>query len=224
MENKDLKLYVDSREQSRIDRAIKYYTGQGIPVEVKELPIGDYLFTDGENEVVFEFKTIADFIGSIIDNRVFNEAINQAENFDHHFVVIHGDEHTRSKCLAMTKNYQRVTIFQYIGAMSSLNRYTTVLEVYSPFIDEAFYRMLSQTRKCLSSKPVVKKFNKKVKNPAFNWLCYCNYGLNAKKSQLIVDELGLETLSDLQRLELSDLTKIKGIGEATAHRIMEGLK
>lgn len=224
MANKELTVYIDSREQNRIDRAKKYYTEQGLTVEVKELPIGDYLFTDGENEVVFEFKTIADFIGSIIDNRVFNEAINQAENYDYHFVLVHGDEHTRSKCLAMTKNYQRVTIFQYIGAMSSLNRYTTVLEVYSPFLDEAFYRMLSQTKKCLSTKPVVKKFSKKVRNPAFNWLCHCNYGLNAKKSQLIVDELGLETLSDLQAIELEDLTSIKGIGESTANRIIKGLR
>ena len=62
-----MKVFIDSREQSRIKQASEYYTKQGLTVEVQELPIGDYLFTDGNDEVVFEFKTIADFISSIQD-------------------------------------------------------------------------------------------------------------------------------------------------------------
>ena len=45
-----------------------------------------------------------------------------AENYDYAFVMIHGDLHTRSKCIAMSRNYREVNLFQYIGAISSLNR------------------------------------------------------------------------------------------------------
>lgn len=224
MENKDLKLYVDSREQSRIDRAIKYYTGQGIPVEVKELPIGDYLFTDGEKYCCFEMKTVQDFIASIQDGRVFNQSVDMAENYEYSFVIIVGNESERAKALAITRNYRKVTVFQYLSAIASLNRYVTVIESYSPYIEESFYRMMTQAKKCLQGKPIVKKFSKKVRNNAYNWLVYCNYGISSKKGQLIVDELGLETLSDLQAIELEDLTSIKGIGEATAQRIIKGLR
>ena len=217
-------VYIDSREQSRITQAEEYYTKQGLTVEVKELLIGDYLFTDGNDEVVFEFKTIADFVASIQDNRVFNEALNQAENYNHHFVVIQGDESTRAKCLAFTKNYRRVTIFQYHGAIASLNRYTTVLESYSPFIDEAFYKMLVQARKCLSDKPIVRKFPKKTSNSAFNFLCGCIYGINHKKANQIVATYHLESLNDLMNLTIEDLCLIDGIGEKTAQTIVEAIQ
>ena len=117
-----MKVTIDSREQSRIPSAKTYYNSQKYEVEIKELPIGDYLFTNENNEqVVFEFKTIPDFINSIQNGRVFNEAINQAENYNHHFVIIHGNEYTRTKCIEMSKNWRPVTIFQYIGAIASLN-------------------------------------------------------------------------------------------------------
>lgn len=219
-----MKVQISDKEQSRIKSAKTYYEKQGLEVTVENLEIGDYIFTNGNNSVAFEFKTIADFINSINDNRVFNEAINQAETFNHHFVIIHGDEHTRTKELAISKHFRPVTIYQYIGAISSLNRYTTVIESYSPYIDEAYFRMMKQAHKCLQNKPIVKKFPKKDKNVCFNWLAYCNYGINAKKASIIVNTLNLKTLTDLQKLTMEDLTQIKGIGEHTAQKIMEGLK
>ena len=152
-----LKVTIDNREQDRIQSATEYYQSQGITVEVAELEIGDYIFTDGTNEVVFEFKVISDFISSIQSGRVFNQAISQAENFNYHFVVIQGDEATRAKCIAMSRNYQEVNYFQYLGAIASLNRYTTVIESYSPFINESYYRMMITAKKCLQNKPIVKR-------------------------------------------------------------------
>ena len=211
---------ISDKEQNRIKSATEYYTQQGCEVEVTNLEIGDYIF---DHQVVFEFKTIADFVASIQDNRVFNEAINQAENFNHHFVIIQGDEATRAKCIAMSRNYHEVTYFGYLGAIASLNRYTTVIESYSPFIQESYYRMLINAKKCLSTKPIVKRFPRKNKNPAFNFLCYCVYGINSKKAQLICDELNLLTLHDLMTIEHKDLTQIEGIGPKTASNIIRSI-
>lgn len=219
-----MKILIDAREQDRIKSATQYYTEQGLEVEVKELEIGDYLFTDDHNSVCFEYKEINDFITSINDGRVFNQAINMAEEYDYRFVVIRGTESERAKYLAISKNYQTVNIFQYHGAIASLNRYVTVIESYTPYINEAYYKMLVQARKCLEDKPIVKKFPRKHHNPALNWLIYCNYGVSIKKGQSIVDELNLKTLSDLQQLTIGDLTSIKGIGESIATKIIEGLK
>lgn len=218
-----MKVTIDSREQSRIKSATEYYTEQGLEVEIAELPIGDYIFTNGTDEVVFEFKTIADFISSIQNNRVFNQAINQAETYNYHYVVIQGDEPTRARCLGMSRNWRTVNIFQYIGAISSLNRYTTVIESYNPYIEEAYYRMLSTATKCLSSKPIVKKFPRKDKNTAFNFLCYCVYGINTKKAQLICDTYDLQSLTDLLQLKIEDLLTLEGIGPITAKNIIEAI-
>ena len=215
-----MNITIDTREQSRIESATEYYESQGHTVTVTELPIGDYIFQD---KAVFEYKTIPDFISSIQSGRVFNQAINMAENYDYHYIIIQGDEHTRSRSIGMSKNYIPVNITQYLGAIASLNRFTTVIESYNPIIQEAYYRMLITAKKCLQNKPLVKKFPRKHKNPAFNYLCYCIYGINSKKAKLITETYELKSLNDLLQLTTEDLQNIEGIGEKTAKNIIEAI-
>jgi ERCC4-type nuclease len=215
-----MKIQISDKEQNRIKSATEYYTQQGCTVTTENLEIGDYIFND---QVVFEFKTISDFVASIQDNRVFNECINQAENFDYHFCIIQGDEHARAKALAMSRNYQEINYFQYLGTIASLNRYTTVIESYSPFIHEAYYRMLITAKKCLSTKPIIKKFPRKHKNTAFNFLCHDVYGINWKKAKAIVDTLNLHTKKDLDRLTKDQLTAVDGIADKTAEKILKAI-
>ena len=212
-----MKVQISDKEQSRIPQAQQYFQELGLETEITNLQYGDYLF---DNKVIIEYKTMSDFIASIQDNRVFNEAINQAENYDWHYVLIHGNEHDRAKCLSMTKHYVPVSIFQFHGAIASINRYSTVIECYTPFINEAFYKMYIQAKKDLSNKPIVKKFQRKDKNAAFNWLCYCTYGINAKKAAAIVETLDLNTLEDLLYLDHTKLTSIDGIGPKLADKII----
>ena len=218
-----MKVQIDNREQDRIKSATQYYEEQGLEVSVEELEIGDYIFSDGNNEVVFEFKLISDFVSSIQNGKIFNQAINQAETFDYHYVIIQGDDHTRAKAIAMSRNYREVTYFQYLGAIASLNRYTTVIESYSPFINEAYYRMLITAKKCLQNKPIVKKYPRKHKNPAFNYLAYCIYGVSAKRASEIVYTCHLKTMEDLFNLTHQDLVKIDGIGDNLADRILTSI-
>ena len=215
-----MKVQISDKEQNRIRQAENYFQELGLETEVTNLQYGDYLF---DNKVVVEYKTMADFFASIQDNRVFNEAINQAENYDWHYVLIHGNEHERSKCVAMSRNYIPVDLYQFHGAIASINRYSTVIECYSPFINEAFYKMYIQAKKDLSQKPIVKKFPRKHKNSAFNYLCYCVYGINAKKAQAIIDHHQIYGLHDLMRLTMKDLEEVEGIGGKTAANIIKSL-
>lgn len=216
-----MKVQIDNREQDRIKSATEYYTQQGLEVEICELEIGDYIF---DNKVCYEFKTTADFVASIQDGRVFNQAINMAETYPYNFVIIQGDDHSRAKALAMSRNYQEITYFGYLGAIASLNRFVTVIESYSPFINEAYYRMLINAKKSLSTKPIIKKFPRKNKNPAFNYLCHDVYGLNHKRAKDIVTTLNLHTLEDLLYLDHDKLTRIPGIGEKLADKIIDTIQ
>lgn len=215
---------IDAREQDRIQSATEYYTQQGLTVKTAELEIGDYLFTNGKDNVVFEFKLIEDFITSIQDGRVFNQAISQSEEYNYHFVLIHGSLYERTQAIIRSRDYVPMTIEQYIGSISSLNRYTTVLQCYNHVIEEAYYTMMKQAEKCLQNRPIVKKFEKKHKNPARNWLAYCVYGVSGKKAQNIVNELDLHTLEDLLYLDEQKLTSIDGIGPKLAERIVNTIQ
>ena len=212
---------ISDKEQTRIKQAEQYFGKElGLETEVCDLQYGDYVF---DHKVAVEYKTMSDFIASIQDNRVFNEAINQAENYDWHYVLIHGNEHDRAKCLALTKHYVPVTIFQFHGSIASINRYSTVIECYSPWINEAFYKIYIQAKKDISQKPIVKKFPRKDKNPCFNWLAYCNYGISAKKATAIIETLNLQTLTDLQKLTTEQLITVDGIGEKNAENIIKNI-
>ena len=212
---------IDSREKDRIQSASRYYKQQGLEVEVCELEIGDYVF---DNKVCFEMKLIPDFIASIQEGRVFNQAITMAENYDWSFVMLHGDLYQRTKEITKSRDHIPMTIEQYIGSISSLNRYTTVLQCYNPAIDEAYFTMMKQAEKCLLKRPIVKKFERKDKNPAFNYLAYCVYGISGKKAQSIVNELELSTLEDLLYLDHDKLTSVEGIGEKLADRIIDTIQ
>jgi len=212
---------IDSREKDRIQSASRYYKQQGLEVEVCELEIGDYVF---DQKVCFEMKLIPDFIASIQEGRVFNQAITMAENYDWSFVMLHGDLYQRTKEITKSRDHIPMTIEQYIGSISSLNRYTTVLQCYNPAIDEAYFTMMKQAEKCLLKRPIVKKFPRKDKNVCFNYLAYCVYGISGKKAQKIVDELELSTLEDLLYLEHDKLTSVEGIGEKLADRIIDTIQ
>jgi ribosomal protein S13 len=84
--------------------------------------------------------------------------------------------------------------------------------------------MLITAKKCLQDKPIVKKFPRKDKNSALNWLCHDVYGINYKTSKKIVDELEISTLKDLSTLEHQQLTRIDGIGDKIADKIMRSIK
>jgi ERCC4-type nuclease len=65
LENEDVVLTIDSREQ----RMIAYCTKQMIPIKTASLDVGDILLTTSNENLVFERKTVADLVASINDGR-----------------------------------------------------------------------------------------------------------------------------------------------------------
>ncbi len=217
-----MKVIIDSREKDRVKSATEYYEQQGLEVQIAELEIGDYVFNE---KVVFEFKLIPDFINSVKSGRVFNQAIQQSENFPYHYVVIMGTEKDLKRTLAIyTNNNIRFKYQNYLGAIARLNTFTNVIEMNTAHINEAYYRMRIQAEKCLDDKRPVKIVSKKDENPCINWLCYCIHGISIKKAKLIVEELDLRNLKDLLDISLDDLLNIKGVGPKTAKKIMDAIK
>lgn len=76
-------LQVDSREPQQIfDKLDK----KEVEYEKKYLPVGDFVY----NNIAFERKEIKDFLGSIMDSRVFEQVLNMKANYDKVYVIISG--------------------------------------------------------------------------------------------------------------------------------------
>ena len=206
---------IDSRETHRSDIAIEYFESQGYKVTSKELSTGDYLF---QNKVVFEFKTWADFMSSITDGRLWNESQKQMENYDIHFVVIHGTNRDYQEAF----QHNGLTDEMITGAIARLNTYTKVIHG-TRTIQDTFELMMVTAEKCLDNKTLCRQFGTKSVNPAFNVLAYCVDDIKGERAKAIVDTLGLKTFKDVCRLTQTDLMKVPGIGEVLSKKIMDAI-
>ena len=208
-------LIIDSREKDRIPIAKKYFEDKGYKVSVEQLPTGDYLFN---NKVVFEFKVWSDFMTSITDGRLWNETQKQMENYQIHFVVIHGTN----------RDYQEA--FQHngledkmiTGAIARLNTYTKIIRGTGTITD-TFELMMVTAEKCQDNKTLVRQFGTKSVNPAFNVLAYCVDDIKGERAKNIVNFLGLKTITDVTNLTSDDLLKVPGIGPVLAKKILEAI-
>ena len=211
-----MEIIIDSREQSRIPIAKKYYESQGLTVKVKELSTGDYLF---DNKVVMEFKTWGDMMASITDGRLWNETQKQMENYNIHFIVIHGTN----------RDYQAA--FQHnsledkhiTGSIARLLTYTKIIRATGT-ITETFELMKTTAEKCLDQKTLVRQFGTKSVNPAFNVLAYCIDDIKGERAKNIVNFLGLKTITDVTNLTYNNLITVPGIGDKLANKIIEAIK
>ncbi|MFH0860992.1 MAG: DEAD/DEAH box helicase [Candidatus Altiarchaeota archaeon] len=81
----EVKVFVDVRERnSRIAERL----GEKCAVELKQLEIADYILSD---RVAVERKTVDDFLQSIVDRRLFNQASEMVRNFPKPVLIIEGN-------------------------------------------------------------------------------------------------------------------------------------
>jgi len=81
----DVTVFVDSREQGSV--ADMLYA-QGISVKQGVLKSGDFIISE---EVGIERKTVSDFVNSLIDGRLFEQAKNLKSNFVRPMYIVEGD-------------------------------------------------------------------------------------------------------------------------------------
>lgn len=217
---------IDDREQQRGFRALQYYLDDtDIKPKITELRYGDFVFNNSENElqVAFEYKTLEDFINSIHDNRVFNQALNQSNEFDYHFVIVVGTDKEKQELIKEKQRYtgEYMTNNQFYGAYASLLNITSLIQV--PNEKTAFLIMGKVANKCLDDKPVLKRFSKSRGSPALRLLTNNVNRVGYKTAVNICNTLKLESINDVFSVTVDDLVKVDGVGEKTANSILEQL-
>ena len=206
-------VFVDHREtEHRKEMAEKHFD----EVQIKQLLYGDYVYKD----VGIEFKTVKDFIGSVKDKRVFNQAIGMDGLYNHHYVIIYGDVSSTLRELYRLRHV--FTIGQYLGAIASLSQITKVLKVDNE--TQAFKLARSLFEKSTDGK------NRNVKKPSSNSsnkivgvLSYIG-GINNARAEKLISELDINTLEDLIRLTEDDIKSVRGFGDKTAKSIVSWLR
>lgn len=206
---------IDTRETHRIEAAKKFFESKKYQVKIQQEKTGDYIFND---QVVMEFKTWSDFISSITDHRLFNETISQMEEFEIHFLVLHGTNRDYKNAMEFTGLEDK----HINGAIARLNTYTKIIRGTGT-LEDTFELMRITAEKCLDDKTLCKGFGTKSVNNAFNVLSFCVDDINSERAKAIVNTLGLKTFQDVCNLTYEDLIKVHGIGDVLANKILEAI-
>ena len=220
-------ILIDSREKQRKIRAADFFAGKGHSSTIKSLDVGDYVFSD---RVVFEYKEIGDFMSSVVNESVFNEAANQALEYDFHYVIIQGDlrgwlddnwKYVNTKWHNRYDKYLHTNLGRYFGALRRLRTFTTPIIVIRE--EQAFDEMLLQAIKCLDGKS---KFYSNVTRPVpsqdpIDVLLTSVKGISSKKAEAIRKTHNLTNIYDLMNLTVNNFEEVEGIGAKTSTNIYE---
>lgn len=215
-----MNIKIDNREGQRIEHMKTHYNKNKITVT--QLETGDFIFND---KIAFEYKTLPDFISSIHDGRLIEQAIRLNQTYPYPFIIIQAGE--KELQAELNKNYflrrtrkknkpPAFTTKQYYGMINRLNCYVTVITC--PTEAQCFESMINQAEKCLDDAPVNRKIVK-TGNPAYQCLRYCIRGVGEKTARKITTGLELETIQDLTQITIEDLASIHGVSRSKAEKI-----
>ena len=211
MNLKKLRIVVDERERkSGIPDLLK---GIGINLEIKTLPVGDYIVAP---ETVVERKTISDLISSIFDGRLFDQCNRLKEHYQFPILLIEGDI---DEIENLTENP-----FVFYGAISSIAIDFKIPIIPTPNASHTSKLLVAMcSRKDTLSGPFIKKIRKSnnLQKQQLSMLCSLP-GVGEKTAVRMLEKFGtpLKVLSS----SVTELSKVGGLGEARAKNIKKILK
>lgn len=107
-----MELYIDDREDNERIELIKENFSS--PITVTRLDVGDILIKrENSPNIIFEVKTIQDFIGSCKNRRMKKEAL-QMKKYPYRYVIIYDDG-------KWNKKYVNQTVNEKFGNLASIN-------------------------------------------------------------------------------------------------------
>jgi len=206
-----LRIVVDEREKkSGIPDLLK---GIGISLEIKMLPVGDYIVAP---DTVVERKTISDLISSIFDGRLFDQCNRLKEHYQFPILLIEGDI---DEIEELTENP-----LIFYGAISSIAIDFKIPVIHTPNAFHTSKLLISMcSRKDASKGPFIKKIRKSsdIQKQQLSMLCSLP-GVGEKTAIRMLEKFGtpLMVLSS----SITELSKVGGLGEARAKNIKKVLQ
>lgn len=211
MKLENLRIIVDERERkSGIPDLLK---SVGINLEMKTLPIGDYVVAP---ETVVERKSIHDLLSSVFDGRLFDQCSRLKEHFQHPVILMEGNVDEIDKIV------ENPLIFY--GAISTVVIDFKIPIIPTPSAMHTTKLLISMCSRTDSPKgPYLKKIKKSsdLEKQQLSSLCSLP-GIGEKFAIRLLEKFG--TPLKVFTATTAELAKIDGLGEARAKKIKKILE
>ncbi len=210
MNLENLRIIVDERERkSGIPDLLKSI---GMNIEMKTLPIGDYIVAP---ETIVERKSIRDLMASIFDGRLFDQCSRLKEHFEHPVVLMEGNV---DEIEEITENPMI-----FYGALSTIVLDFKIPIIPTPSAAHTAKLLVSMcSRKDVPQGPYLKKIKKSsdLEKQQLSVLCSLP-GIGEKFAVRMLTKFG--TPLKVFSATTAELAKVEGLGEARAKKIKKTL-
>ena len=211
MKLENLRIIVDERERkSGIPELLK---SVGLNVEMKTLPIGDYIVA---SETVVERKSIRDLMSSVFDGRLFDQCSRLKEHFEHPILLVEGNV---DEIEDITDNP-----LIFYGAISTVALDFKIPIIPTPNATHTAKLLVSMcSRKDSPKGPFLKKIKKSsnLQKQQLSVLCSLP-GIGEKFAVRMLEKF--ETPFKVFTATSTELAKVEGLGEARAKKIKKMLQ
>ncbi len=204
---------MDSRELR--SNVVKKLYEMGVIIDSKKLPVGDFLLS---KDVCIEKKTTGDFLQSLTDNRLFEQAKNMVSNFEKSAIILEGtnDIYTERK---IHPNAIR-------GAICSLTIDYKIPIIESSGEDETaiFLYMIAEREQIGKNKLVRLRGERKPldKKEIKEYVVSSFPGVGRQTARNILNHF--KTIKTFINAEDKDMKKVKNVGSKTIKRIKQILE
>ncbi len=203
-----IKVTVDDRER-RFGVVKALAAMDGVAVEIKRLPLGDYLIT---NDLLAERKTVFDFVYSVADGRLFRQAYRLAVSDYRTCFILEGDFSIIDRC-GLSRN-------AFLGAVITVSLVFNLPILRSRSPEETAWLLFTAggqlaRRKTHRPRHIPRKRGSRVRIQSQMLQAIPDIG--PSKANAVLDEFG--TMRSLANATLDDLRAVHGIGPKIAKRI-----
>ena len=212
--NAKITLKIDYREQrsgivSEIEKITKQFN-----CEIMQLPIGDYLIGD---KIIIERKTIADFLASVKNGRIFQQAYRMANSPCSSILILEGEkpppETTKMKRAAIQGVLLHLTVVLNIPVIRSRDIKETAWLINQ--IAEQYQNVQKPKNKFV----IFRSTNFKVKKQQRLKLQLLQNisGIGTIKALALLRSFG--SIEKISNADINSLSKVYGIGKKLANNI-----
>ena len=205
----DVKIYVDYREKA--GPVLKSLVEKGVSINLETLKVGDFLLSD---RTVVEFKNVEDFVASIIDKRLFEQATKMKSLYENKILIIQGEESIYS--------IRRIHPNAIRGALASLMLNFGLSVIYTKTPEETAGILIAlakreqkeNNRKFImhSGKPLTIKQQQEFIISSFS-------GIGNTLNKPLLKHF--KSVKNIVNAKKSDLKKVELIGKIKAERLFE---
>ena len=211
MKLNQLRIVVDERERkSGIPDLLR---SVGINIEMKTLPIGDYIVAP---ETVVERKSIHDLISSVFDGRLFDQCNRLKEHFQFPIILMEGNVDEINE---ITENP-----LIFYGAISSVALDFRIPVIATPSADHTAKLLISMcSRKDIPQGPFLKKIKKSNDIQRQQLIALSSLpGVGEKLAIRMLEKFGSPLT--VFNASTTELAKVEGLGQEKAKKIKKMLE